>query len=161
MTGGNGTDSKFLMRAGLLVVIGLACFLLGSFVGPAWALPGESLAYNQFENDIKSKSYKSATVDGNIISLETNDGKRLRTEAPEVGRAVGLLIKFEVPVNVYRPVPASGLTWPVVFALLVPYGILAFYAFALAAASSAAGSPIKELPEQESTSEVAENNDDV
>lgn len=159
MTGGNGTDSKFLMRAGLFVVIGLACFLLGSFVGPAWALPGEPLAYNQFENDVKSKAYKAATVDGNIISLETSDGKRLRTEAPEVGRAVGLLIKFEVPVNVYRPVPASGLTWPVVLALLVPYGVLAFYAFALASASSAAGTPLKELPEHVASESQDDNED--
>ena len=146
MKGANGTDSKLMMRAGVLVLIGVACFLLGSFAGPAWALPGEPLAYNQFENDVKSKAYKAATVDGNIISLETSDGKRLRTEAPEVGRAVGLLIKFEVPVKVYRPVPASGLTWPVVFLLLVPYGVLAFYAFALAQASAAAGTPLQDLP---------------
>ncbi len=145
-----------MMRAGILVLIGVACFFLGSFVGPAWALPGEPLAYNQFENDVKSKTYKAATVDGNIIGLETADGKRLRTEAPEVGRAVGLLIKFEVPVQVYRPVPASGLTWPVVFALLVPYGILAFYAFALAQASAAAGAPIKELPTASEASPEAE-----
>jgi hypothetical protein len=131
------------------VLIGLCCFLLGSFLGPAWALPGEPLPYNQFENDVKSKTYKSALVDGNIIGLETTDGKRFRTEAPEVGRAVGLLIKFEVPVKA-RPLPASGLTWPVVILLLVPYGVLAFYAFALANASAAAGAPIQEQSEDES-----------
>ena len=135
----------------MLVLIGLGCFLLGSFLGPAWALPGEPLPYNQFENDVKSKAYTKATVDGNIMVLETSDGKRLRTEAPEVGRAVGLLIKFEVPVSVYRPVPASGMTWPVVFMLLIPYGVLAFYAFALARAASSSGSPIKELPEEEAS----------
>ena len=145
----NGTDSKFLLRAGVLVLIGLGCFLLGSFLGPAWALPGDPLPYNQFENDVKSKTYKTATLDGNIMVLETNDGKRLRTEAPEVGRAVGLLIKFEVPVSVYRPIPASGMTWPVVFLLLVPYGVLAFYAFALAKAAVSASSPLADLPERE------------
>ncbi len=145
----NGNDSKFLMRAGVLVLIGLGCFLLGSFLGPAWALPGEPLAYNQFENDVKSKIYTQATVDGNIPVLQTSDGKRLRTEAPEVGRAVGLLIKFEVPVSVYRPVPASGLTWPVVFVLLIPYGVLAFYAVALARASASAGGPLPEIPEEQ------------
>lgn len=133
----------------MLVLIGLGCFLLGSFLGPAWALPGEPLAYNQFENDVKSKAYTAATVDGNILVLQTADGKRLRTEAPEVGRAVGLLIKFEVPVNVYRAIPASGLTWPVVFMLLVPYGVLAFYAFALARAAAATGASLKELPDEE------------
>lgn len=141
------------MRAGILVLIGLACFILGSLIGPAWALPGEPLGYNQFEVDVKAKSYKAATIDGNIISVETNDGKRLRTEAPEVGRAVELLIKFEVPVQVYRPVPASGLTWPVVFLLLIPYGILAFYAFALAQAAAAAGTPLDESASVPSTSE--------
>ncbi len=145
---GDGTDSKMMMRVGALVVIGLVCFLLGSLAGPAWALPGEPLSYNQFENDVKSKAYKSASVDGNIIGLETSDGKRLRTEAPEVGRAVGLLIKFEVPVKAYRPVPASGMTWPVTFLLLIPYGVMAFYAFALAQASAAAGTPLQELPEE-------------
>jgi hypothetical protein len=147
------------MRAGVLVLIGLGCFLLGAFVGPAWALPGEPLSYNQFENDVKSKIYSQATVDGNILVLQTADGKRLRTEAPEMGRAVGLLIKFEVPVSVYRPVPASGLTWPVIFALLIPYGVLAFYAFALARASAAAASPIKELP-SEDTSASGDVDDD-
>lgn len=145
----NGTDSKFLLRAGLLVLIGLGCFLLGSFLGPAWALPGEPLAYNQFENDVKSKAYTAATVDGNILVLQTADGKRLRTEAPEVGRAVGLLIKFEVPVSVYRPIPASGLTWPVVFVLLIPYGVLAFYAFALAKAAAVASTPLQEPQDEE------------
>lgn len=147
----NGTDSKFLVRAGVLVLIGLGCFLLGAFVGPAWAVPGEPLSYNQFENDVKSKVYSKATVDGNILILETSDGKRLRTEAPEVGRAVGLLIKFEVPVTT-RGVPASGVSWPVALALLVPYGVLAFYAFALARASAAAGTPIRELPDEETRS---------
>lgn len=147
---GDGTDSKMMMRVGALVVLGLVCFLLGSLAGPAWAISGEPLSYNQFENDVKSKAYKSASVDGNIIGLETSDGKRLRTEAPEVGRAVGLLIKFEVPVTAYRPVPASGLTWPVTFLLLIPYGVLAFYAFALAQASIAAGVPLRELPEEPS-----------
>jgi hypothetical protein len=129
----------------VLVLIGLGCFLLGAFVGPAWAVPGDPVPYNQFENDVKSKVYARATVDGNILVLETSDGKRLRTEAPEVDRAVGLLIKFEVPVST-RGVPASGLSWPVAFALMVPYGVLAFYAFALARAASVASSPLAELP---------------
>jgi hypothetical protein len=129
-------------------LIGLGCFLLGTFLGPAWALPGEPLSYNQFENDVKSKIYSQANIDGNIMVLQTADGKRLRTEAPEMGRAVGLLIKFEVPVTA-RPIPASGLTWPVVFILLIPYGVLAFYAFALARAAATAASPIRELPPED------------
>jgi hypothetical protein len=146
----NGTDSKFLVRAGVLVLIGLGCFLTGAFLGPAWAVPGEPLSYNQFENDVKSKAYTKAVVDGNILILETQDGKRLRTEAPEVGRAVGLLIKFEVPVST-RGLPSSGLSWPVAFALLVPYGVLAFYAFALARASAAAGAPMPEAAQEDSS----------
>lgn len=138
------------MRAAVFVLIGLGCFLLGSFLGPAWALPGEPIPYNQFENDVKSKAYTQATIDGNILVLQTSDNKRLRTEAPEVERAVGLLIKFEVPVSAYRPVPASGLTWPVVFILLIPYGILGFYAFALAQAAAAASRPLPELSSEES-----------
>lgn len=143
-----GNDSKFMIRAAVFVLIGLGCFLAGCFLGPAWAQTGEPLPYNQFENDVKNKMYADATVDGNIIVLNTTDGKRLRTEAPEVGRAVGLLIKFEIPVKVYRPIPASGLTWPVVFLLLIPYGVLAFYAFALAGAARGAGAPIRDLPEE-------------
>ena len=155
MTDEKGKDSSFFVKAGVLVLIGLGCFVLGSFVGPAWGLSGEKLPYNQFENDVKSKAYTAASVDGNIIVLKTADGKSLRTEAPEVARAVGLLIKFEVPVTAYRPVPASGLTWPVLLALLVPYGILAFYAFALAGAASAAGTPLPELEEEPEEPEEA------
>lgn len=142
-----------MMRAGVLVLIGLGLFLMGSFLGPAWGLSGEPLSYNQFENDVKSKAYTQATVDGNIMVLKTGDGKTLRTEAPEMGRAVGLLIKFEVPVSVYRPLPASGITWPVLIALLIPYGVLGFYAFALARAAAEAGGP---LPEDDPTEGAAE-----
>lgn len=148
-----------MMRAGVLVLVGLGLFLMGSLLGPAWALSGEALPYNQFENDVKSKAYTAATVDGNIMVLKTADGKTLRTEAPEVGRAVGLLIKFEVPVNVYRPLPASGITWPVLIALLIPYGILGFYAFALANAAAQAGGPIADLPE--SAADARDEDDDI
>lgn len=158
-------DSKFLMRAGVLVLLGLACFVLGSLVGPAWAFPGEPLPYNQFENDVKSRAYTQATIDGNILMLQTANGQRFKTEAPEVDRAVGLLIKFEVPVSAYRPVPASGLTWPVVFALLLPYGVLAFYAFALAQAAAAAGTPrlepAEEGPARDTINEEDEDDDEL
>lgn len=154
-----------MMRAGVLVLIGLGLFLMGSFLGPAWALSGEPLSYNQFENDVKSKAYTQATVDGNIMVLKTADGKNLRTEAPEMGRAVGLLIKFEVPVNVYRPLPASGITWPVLIALLIPYGVLGFYAFALARAAAEAGGPLPEAGDSEEAPArrrvAAEDEDDI
>lgn len=143
-----GRESKYFFIAGVLVLVALGCFFLGSFVGPAWALPGEHISYNEFETRVKEENFNEAVVDGNIISLVTKGGQAMKTEAPDVGRAVGLLIKFDVAVRAYRPVPASGITWPVVIALLIPYGIIGFYAFALA---KAAAQPIKVLNEEPSS----------
>lgn len=148
-------DSQFLARTGFLVILGICLFILGSLIGPGWAQSGEQILYNDFENGVKNQLYKSAYIDGNIIQIQTNDGKKLHTEAPMTSRAVDLLIKSGVPVTA-RPVPASGLTWPVTFILLVPYAVLAFYAFALANAATAASAPL----EPPAKARAESNNDD-
>lgn len=138
-----GTNPKYQRRSHILIFLGLSLFILGSLIVPSWAQSAEALSYNQFETDVKAAAYNTAHFDGNILTLGTTDGKRFYTIAPEVGRAVGLLVKFKVPVTA-QALPSSGLTWPMTILLLIPYGILSFYAFALAKAARAAGSPLAE-----------------
>lgn len=95
------------------------------------------VAYNDFEVEVRDKVYKEAVVDGNIISLAYLDTKEkpIRVEAPDVGRAVGLLIKFEVFVRAVGPRPANGLSVPAAVTLTLPYLLLSLFCFGVIGAA--------------------------
>ncbi len=152
-------DSRLLYGTGTLVLLLTGLFLFGGVLAPAWALAGEAVSYNQFEADVRDGIYAEAVMDGNILNITTVDGNRLRVEAPSAPRAVELLVKFEVPVKAYRPVPASGVSWPMAILILIPYLILGFYAFALGYAVS--NSPaIAVVPEEEDLAEDDRDDDE-
>lgn len=129
-----------LQVASLILLLTVGAFYLGSLLTAQAPVDANTklLSYNDFENEVREQVYEDAVVDGNVIVLRYKDTTRksARVEAPEVSRAVGLLVKFEVRVRARRALPANGLTTPVLIALTLPYLILGFYSIGLVKAAT-------------------------
>lgn len=122
-----------LQIAFLVVLLGAAVFLIGTIVGAQPRGQGRLLSYGDFEAGVRKKAFSEAVVDGNVVVLRYRDreDERVRVEVPEPSMAVALMLKYGVDVKARRPVPASGLTTPVLLALLIPYAVLAYFGFGL------------------------------
>jgi len=124
-----------ILQAGLVAAVTLfAAVLLAGPLGLRLGSPSPTVAYNQFEQDVKARLVRQATVDGNVISA--NYGDRVATVlTPSPDATVALMIKFDVQVEAARAVPASGVNLPVLGAVLLPYAVLAWFVIGMVSAA--------------------------
>jgi hypothetical protein len=94
-----------------------------------WGTPRKS--YGEFERDVLEQKVRKATVDGNIIRAEYDGSLLAVVSSPSIERSVDIMMKKGVEVEAARPVPASGLSLPVLLLALLPYPILAYFAMGL------------------------------
>ncbi|MBI3927325.1 MAG: hypothetical protein HY319_17440 [Armatimonadetes bacterium] len=131
-----------------LMMIMLAVFLVGVLAGRQPAYPGQVVPYAQFEKEVFEGRYQSATLDGNIVvaHYRSEDLPPVRAIAPDPGRAVEVMLKKGVAIEAARPIPASGLSAPVLVTLLVPYLVLAWFGLTVARAAADAPAPAEPEP---------------
>ena len=115
----------------LAMVLG-AAFVAVQFIwlhSAPWGTPRKS--YLEFERDVIDQKVRKATVDGNIIRAEYDGSLLAVVASPSIERSVDIMIKKGVEVEAARPVPASGLSLPVLLLALMPYPVLAYFAMGL------------------------------
>ncbi len=138
---------RVIWAAVLLLILLVGIFALGIVMGNnSNALMMEkNIAYPDFENQVREQLFATAEVDGNVIIAhyrETGEGYIVAV-APDIGRAVDLMLKKGVVVEALRPVPATGLSLPLLVAIIVPYILMAW--FGIAVANAAAAAPVPQL----------------
>jgi len=96
--------------------------------GRPWGVPQKG--YLEFEQELRDGKVKRALCDGNIIRAEY-EGATAVVLSPSPERTIDLMIKRGVQVEALRPVPASGMSLPVLALAMLPYPILAYLAVGL------------------------------
>ncbi len=94
-----------------------------------WGTPQKS--YAEFEQDVRDQKVTKAIVDGNIIRAEYSGSLLAVITTPSVERSVDIMMKKGVVVEAARPVPASGMSLPVLCLALMPYPVLAYFALGM------------------------------
>lgn len=134
------------MAVGVAVLLGLAV-VLGLVRALAPVPGGEPLSYREFEEHVREGKVEDAEMDGNIVRFTYREGGESAWVAvPDPGRAAGLMMEHGVDLRARRPVPASGLSGPVLLAVLLPYLFLGGIVLMMVrAVEGAAGFPLEDL----------------
>jgi len=113
-----------------IVVVLLLAGALYNLFGPLFAKPVENVTLSEISKDVKSSSVNKITIDGNEVTAELKDGRKIKTYK-EAGIS---LVEYGItPDNVSIDVkdPDKGTFWPTFLTVILPFLLLGGFVYFL------------------------------